>query len=190
MAATKEMTKKRQSNTTTKKVEEPVVVEEVVEKKSVRKFDASDGVLCRSVTQGHLAMEGSKTNMLYEWDDYGDETEVEYRDLVACVRSGRLSEYIYHPYFIICDDDFINEFPQLEKFYTENYSLKDLQNILKMPIDEMLTEIRRLPKGAVDSLKNLASTWVAKGKIDSVKKIKALDDEFGTDLNLIADLFQ
>lgn len=188
--ATREMKKKQVS------VEEEVETEVVETKKkttpkaTVKKFEASDGILCRSVTQGHLAMEGSKTNMMYDWDDYGDETEIEYRDLVACVRSGRLSEYIYHPYFIICDEDFINEFPQLVKFYSEHYSVKELQEILKLPVDRMIEEIHRLPNGAIDSLKSIASTWVAKGKIDSVKKIKALDDEFGTDLNLIADLFQ
>lgn len=163
---------------------------EVKEKKPKKKkhFEPSDGVICRSITQGGLFMDGEKTQMQYKWSDYGDEIEVEYRDLVAAVR--RRSPYVFNPYFIIDDDDFLAEFPQLEEFYQKSYSMRDLQNILSLPVNEMLAQLRQLPKGALESFKNIASTQVASGKLDSVKKIRALDDFFGTDYNLLQSLFQ
>ncbi len=88
------------------------------------------------------------------------------------------------------DDDFIAEFPQLAEFYEKSYSMKDLQGILALPVHEMLSQLKMLPKGALESLKNIASTQVASGKLDSVRKIKALDDFFGTDFNLLQSLFQ
>lgn len=157
-----------------------------VKKKKV--FDASEGVMCRSIVTGGLFLEGSKTKMPYKWNNYGDETEVEYRDLVALVREQ--SGYIYKPFFIIEDEDFIEEFPQLKKFYSENYSIKELSAILELPVDEMIKTISTLPKGAVDSLKKIAANQVSLGQIDSVRKIRALDDFFGTDLNLISEIFQ
>ena len=144
--------------------------------------------MCRSIVTGGLFLEGSKTKMPYKWNNYGDETEVEYRDLVALVREQ--SGYIYKPFFIIEDEDFIEEFPQLKKFYSENYSIKELSAILELPVDEMIKTISTLPKGAVDSLNKSAATQVSLGQIDSVRKIRALDDYFGTDLNLISEIFQ
>ena len=59
---------------------------ETPKKKEKKKFQQSDLIMCRSVTTGGLFLEGSKTKQLYQWNDYGDESEVEYRDLVAEVR--------------------------------------------------------------------------------------------------------
>ena len=157
------------------------------EKKQKKEFAQSDGIKCHSVVQGGLYYEGSKTGMLYSFSDYGDVTEIEYRDLVAAVRTK--SEYVYNPYFIIEDEDFLAEFPAVAKFYENQISIKDLKSILDLDISKMVSAIQLLPKSAVDNLKKIASTQIANGHLDSVKKIKALDELFGTDLNLLGELF-
>lgn len=162
------------------KYEEP---EKEVEAPQKRVFKDTDGIKCRSVISGGLYVEGMKTKMTYSWTDYGDVSEIEYRDLVAAVRSKDKS--VYEPRFIIEDKDFLEEFPTLDKFYSERFTTKDIRAILNLPIDEMIEAIDKLPKGAVDSLKSIAAKQVASGELDSVKKIKALDTLFGTDLNLI-----
>lgn len=157
------------------------------EKAQKKEFAQSDGIKCHSVVQGGLYYEGSKTGMLYSFSDYGDVTEIEYRDLVAAVRTK--SEYVYNPYFIIDDEDFLAEFPAVEKFYNDQISIKDLKAILDLDIPKMTDAIQSLPKAAVESLKKIASTQIANGRLDSVKKIRALDELFGTDLNLLGELF-
>lgn len=159
----------------------------VVPEKKVKKFDASDGVLCRSVVQGGLYMDGQKTHITYSWTDYGDVSEVEYRDLVAEVRSK--SRFVFNPWFIIEDEDFLAEFPNVKDFYEKSYTLKDLRKILELPVGQMTEEIEKLPKGAKESLKSIAAKQVATGALDSVSKIKALDKIYGTDLNLIGTFF-
>lgn len=163
-------------------------VTETKEEKPKRKFKQDEGVMCRSSVIGGLWLDGPKSKLTYRWIEYGDEEEVEYKDLVALVRSK--SSYIYNPMFIIEDEDFIEEFPQLKKFYDEQYSVKELSDVLKLPINSMVATINTLPAGAIESLKNIASTQVVNGELDSVKKIKALDECFGTELNLLASLFQ
>lgn len=167
-------------------------VKKVVEKKEPEKvekvkrtFKDSDGILCRSITQGGLYMEGAKTHMLYEWVEYGDVTFVEYSDLAAAVRIK--SNYVFSPLFIVDDEDFVNEFPQLKKFYTENYSINDLETILSYPVERMQEEIKALPKSAIESLKVLAASSINDGDLDSVSKIKVLDDLFGTKLSILAE---
>lgn len=156
------------------------------ETKNVKKtFASDDGIICRSVTQGGLYMEGAKTKMHYEWVEYGDITEVEYADLAAAVRVK--SPYVFGPLFMINDDDFVEEFPQLKKFYTENYTLSDLESILTYPLEEMVAEVKALPKSAIESLKVLAASSITEGNLDSVSKIKVLDDLFGTKLSILAE---
>ena len=168
------------------KAETAKPVKEVAPKTNPKKvFNADDGVICRSVTQGGLFMEGPKTHMHYEWVQYGDITEVEYSDLAALVRVK--STYVFGPWFMIDDEDFIEEFPQLKKFYTENYTLSDLETILSYPTDRMMDEVRALPKTAAESLKVMSASAISDGTLDSVAKIKALDDFFGTNLSLLAE---
>lgn len=170
------------------------VIEKVAEKeiekspkKAKKKFEPSEEIICRSVIPGKLFLDGAKTGRDYRWDDYGDETGVEYADLVSLVRSK--SGYIFNPFFVIDDEDFIAEFSDLQKFYAANYSIKELSDVLALPISDMVSTIKTLPKSAIDTLKSIAANQVSTGQIDSVRKIKALDQIFGTDLNLLSELF-
>lgn len=171
-------------------LEEEVTVNEDKKEttKAKKKFDPEDGILCRSVTVGGLCLTGIKSGMFYRWTEYGDETEVEYRDLAGMVRTK--SPYIYNPQFVIDDEDFITEFPQLQKFYEDSYTITDLESILSLPVQDMIANIEQLPGGAKETIKNIASSQIADGRLDSVRKIKALDDIFGTELNLLASLFE
>lgn len=167
--------------------EEGVVTEPAkVEKK--KKFAQTDLIMCRSVTSGGLFLEGSKTKQLYQWNDYGDESEVEYRDLVSEVRIK--SPFVFDPRFIVENEDFVEEFPQLKQFYSQYLSVRELRDILNLPVNQMAKKISELPKGAKDSLRNIASSMVSSGAIDSVSKIKKLDEIFETDMEFLSSLLQ
>ena len=165
--------------------EEVTTTAKVKEKK---KFDSEDLISCRSVTVGGLSLEGAKSGDHYRWLEYGDVTEVEYRDLAGLVRSK--SSYLFYPYFIVEDDDFIEEFPLLKQFYDESYTVEDLEEILSLPYSQIKGVLDTLPKGAKETIKNIASTQIANGQLDSVRTIKVLDEYFGTELNLLASMFE
>ena len=55
------------------------------------------------------------------------------------------------------------------------------------PVDKMISEISALPKSALDSIKVLAASSIDEGTLDSVKKIKALDELLGTNLSVLAE---
>lgn len=182
-AKKKPSTTKATSSKPTTVVEEKVTkVEPKVEKKV---FKDSDGIPCRSITQGALYMEGLKSHMLYEWVGYGDVTMVEYADLASAVRVK--SQFLFAPNFIIDDEDFVDQMPQLKKFYTENYSARDIEALLHIPIEKMRTEIATLPKSAVESLKSIAASAITKGELDSIKRVKVLDELLDTNLSILAE---
>lgn len=153
-----------------------------------KKYEATDGIPCRSITPGGLYMEGIKSHILYEWADNGDITEVEYQDIIAAIRSN--VSYIHKPYFIIEDEDIVSQFPQVSKIYDSMYSIKDLKDVLiSLSPREMKSVIMTLPDGAKESIKHIASQMISNGSLDSVQKIKILDEIFNTELMLMTGLF-
>jgi len=169
------------------KVEKPVV-EKAATKKTPKKFEAMDGVLCRSIVDGVLVMEGIKSKNFYKWADMNDVTEVEYQDLVSAVRSSNNS-YIYAPHFIVEDEDFLEQFPQVQKVYDSMYTITDLKEILKLPTTSMMKEIEALPNGSKDNLREIAGKMILNGQLDSVQKIKALDNFYNTNFLVTTNLY-
>ena len=168
------------------KVEKPVV-EKKVKVKTPKKFEAMDGVLCRSIVDGVLVMEGIKSKNFYKWADTNDIAEVEYQDLVSAVRSN--TSYVFAPHFIIEDEDFLEQFPQVQKVYDSMYTTADLKEILKLPATAMMKEIEALPSGSKDNLREIAGKMVLNGQLDSVQKIKALDNFYKTNFLITTNLY-
>lgn len=167
----------------TENVETTDVMEEKVVQKNDKVFNQEDLIPCRSVVSGALYIEGVRSHILYSWADYNDVIEVEYRDLVYMART-RNDANIYNPRIIIEDDDFIKQNKSVKDLYDSLYTTGDLRDIIALPVDQMKREIVKLPIGAKDSLKGIVATMIDSRSLDSVKKIKALDELFGTQMLL------
>lgn len=169
--------------TTVEEVKEVVKPEPVKVKKE---FTDSDYILCRSVWSGGLNVDSQSGN-LYRFNDYGSECEINYRDLVTMIRRG--SEHVFLPRFVILDEDFLKDFPTVQRVYGAMYTKEDLVKILELPITQMKREIEKLPKATKDSMRNLVATHIANGRLDSISKVRALTEIFGSDFNLLSELF-
>lgn len=184
-------TKTTETATVSEAVTEPVAAEPVktVEvKKEKKTYAPTDGILCKSITNGGLYMPGLKSNILYTWIDAGDVIEVEYQDLQAAIRSN--NGYVMNPFFVIEDEELVAQFPQLKKIYDALYSVGELEYVLtELSPGDMKATILSLPKGAQDSIKHLASKMVSDGRLDSVRKIKVLDEIFDTEMSIMTGLF-
>lgn len=175
-------------------IETEIVNEQVEEVKEIKPtvvkekkvFTDSDYILCRSVQSGGLNVDSQSGN-LYRFNDYGSECEINYRDLVTMIR--RNSEHVFLPRFVILDEDFLKDFPTVQKVYGTMYTKEDLVEILELPITHMKREIEKLPKATKDSMRNLVATQIATGKLDSISKVRALTEIFNSDFNLLSDLF-
>ena len=155
-----------------------------VKKKTPRKFEQSDPILCRSVTYGELLYPAKKSQLLYTWANYEDTTEVEYQDLQA-LRSTR-SASLNAPYFVIEDEELLEQWPEFKKLY-EKIAVTDIDKIFDMPINKFKAALHNLPAGFRDSIKNIASAKIIDGTLDSISKIKAIDEVFNTDLKLLIE---
>lgn len=178
-----------ENTNTTQEVSTPADTEVVTPIKAApKKFEATDAIECVSITAGELGMIGTKTGINYTWAGRGDVTEVEYQDLVAAIRGGK--KHITAPFFVIQNEDFLAEFPQVKAVYASMYSLQDLKDVFKLDVASMKATILGLPSGAQESIKSIASSMISKGQLDSVQKIKTLDEIFDTKFMLMTELYQ
>ena len=148
-------------------------------KKAPRKFKMDDLILCRSVTYGELLLPGKKSKLLYTWSNAGDVTEVEFQDLQA-LRSTR-SEYLNAPMFVIEDEELLEQWSELKALYSKVATI-DVDNLFSLPINQFRKKLSNIPNGYKESIKNVASAMIMNGTLDSIQKIKALDEILGTSL--------
>lgn len=153
-----------------------------------REFAPDEGIPCVSITTGELIVIGEKSGISYDWLGRGDVVDVEYQDLVAAIRMGKAC--IKEPYFIIQSDEFLARYPQVKEIYGGMYTFGDLRKVITdLDVQSMKLTIESLPSGAKDSIRSIASTMIQNGQLDSVSKIKMLDEIYGTDFMLLSGLY-
>lgn len=185
MATTRRTTKKAEKTTDVvdKKVE---IVEEThgaSEKTSVKKqFKDDDKIPCLSITNGEYLYVGDKSGDLYSWITDGDVVNVRYDDLMAAIRIRK--PCIFKPRFVIRDDDIVEQNPVLKGIYDSLFTSDDFRKIFTLSPNEIRNIVTKLPEGAKDSLKSMAISAIENGTLDSVQRIKVLDEIFGTDMLL------
>lgn len=147
-----------------------------------KKFNATDLITCRSITQGELLMQGKKSEILYRWSAYGDTAEIEYQDLYA-LRASR-SEYIYRPHFIIEDNALLSDpkWADVKMLYDKIYENENMAALLGLPLAQFKRALTAAPEGYRRALAIEAATRIEDGSFDSMNKIKAIDQICGTDL--------
>ena len=180
MATTRKPQTKRP--TTKKTVVESKPVEPVVVVEEKKTYADDDKILCTSITPGEYLYVGEKTKMLYSWADAGETERVRYDDLTAAIRLKK--PCVFKPRIIINDEDLLAEYPEVQAVYDAMYSKEDLARILALEAPRMMTIIKQLPDGAKDAIKSMAVRAIENGTLDSVARVKALDQYFGTDMLL------
>ena len=174
---------KKTNNDVSKNEKKEEEVSKTNEPSTKKEFGQEDLILCRSMVSGQLFVDGVRSGLLYTFADYNDTCEIEYRDLIYLVRSYK-DKTIYEPRIVIEDEDFIAENPKLAELYESLYTKGDLTKIINLPLSQMVDTINALPAGCKNALKGIAATMIDNGQLDSIQKIKALDEIFETNMLL------
>lgn len=164
--------------------DEMVTSEDVVKEtvKTPRKYAPDDKITCRSLTYGELLLTGAKTKLLYSWSNYNDTTEVDYQDLQA-LKSTK-SSYLYRPRFIIEDEELVAQWGKEFVDMYKNVVDVDVEDMFKLPLAQFKAKLKKAPRGVQQAVKNIAGEKILNGSLDSLAKIKAIDEILGTDLKL------
>jgi hypothetical protein len=144
-----------------------------------KKFAPNDQIPCRSVTVGELIHVGVKTRIQYTWADYGDVAYLEYQDLQAL--QSMKSRFILEPLFIIDDEDVVAQWEKMLKPVYDKIKEDDLEQFFALPQSKFESVLKNAPKGFQNSVKTKAVSMIQDGELDSLKKIKAIDEILGTE---------
>ena len=155
---------------------------ETTETTRAKKFAKTTLIPCRSICTGVLYVEGPNSKNDYMWWDFNDVQDIQYQDLDAFIK--RHAACVFKPQFIIEDEAFIAQNPDVKAVYDSMYTTKDLRDILGLPVNQMKKTIEELPLGAKEAIRGLAPTMIENKKLDSIEKIRVLDEIFGTQLIL------
>lgn len=177
-------TKKTIENTENKAVEETVVETKKTNAsvKAPKKYAPDEMIPCRSITYGELLLTGTKSKILYTWANYGDITEMEFQDLQA-LKSTK-SSYLFKPRFIIEDPELVEQWSNdLGKMYKEIVDV-DVEDMFRLPLNQFKAKLKKAPVGVQQAVKNVAGEKILNGTLDSLAKIRAIDEILDTDLKL------
>ena len=173
----------------TKKTTTKSVKTESKDEVETKSFAPDDEIECVSVTAGELIITGKKTGRVYDWANYGDTAYVEFQDLKAEVHNAK-SRPIYDPLFMIEDEDVLAlpEFAKVAESYKDALSIDEIDNLFNLSQQQFASQLKKLPVGIKNTIKSIARDKMEDGTLDSINKIKILDQVLGTDLyNLLGN---
>lgn len=170
------------TKTITKKTDETAVTQKENTKPVTKKFEPTDLIEVRSITQGELLMPGKKSGILYRWSAFGDITEVEYQDLYT-LKASR-SNFVYKPLFIIENEELLNDtkWKDVKSLYDSMYTTEDINSVFKLTAQQLRRQLKTMPSGLINAILIEASNRIDNGTLDSINKIKAFDEVCGSDL--------
>ena len=149
-------------------------------KKQTRKFDPTETFPCRSVCYGELILEGYKSKILYTWANCGDYADVEYQDLQALQL--RKSKFLTDPLFIIEDEELVEHWGTLLRPIYSKIEEEDIEQLLKLTPSQLKKRLNAMPVGIKESIKTMAAAKIMSGELDSLNRIKVIDEVLGTEL--------
>ena len=147
-----------------------------------REYKPADLIPCTSVTVGELICIGPRTGQRYNAFGYGDRIQIEYQDLMAFKM--KHSSYLYMPYLTIDDEDLLSDpaWADVRDIDTKIYMTDDLNKFFNLPVNQMKSILNNSPNGFKTAVRVMAMTKLDSGELDSINRIKMLDEVLGTDL--------
>lgn len=182
MATTKRTTTKKAAAKPAIQSEEFVTASAKLAVNEKREYKDSDKIPCFSITPGEYLFEGDKSKTVYSWINQGVVEGVRYDDLTSAIRTRK--PCVFKPRVVIQDEEFLEDYPEIQRLYESMYSKEDLAKVLALDPQRMTEVIKALPDGAKDAIKYLAVEAIENGTLDSVGRVRALDQIYGTDLLL------
>ena len=170
-------------NTTVKETEDVDVVEESknieIPKKTPKKFQPGDMVICRCVRPNKVIFYSSKTDTRYEFGGYGDINEIDYSDLQKLKASK--SPILFQPKILIEDEDLREQWARdLEEVSDEYDGIYNTDDLFDREPAEFERFIRNASNGVKELVKLSAARLIHEDKLTDLRIIRIIDDVLGT----------
>lgn len=153
-----------------------------------KEYDAYDLIPCQSLVNGTMYYLSPKSNTMYTWDNNGSIVDMTYEDLLVMKQSH--SELMYRPCLMIMDEELLSQprWANVKSIY-DNYdvlSLGDATKIISLDSLSLKKALDKLTPSMRVVICNTAATMIENGTLDSIAKIKVIDEVCGTELYSLA----
>ncbi|WP_425203608.1 hypothetical protein [Priestia megaterium] len=178
----------RKTTTAKKEVTEQVEAQETVEtpevkqtvRKQKKKLNRDDLILIMNSTAGRLVHTSRKTGQEWLFTEYGQTDEMELGELVTLNNSS--PAMLREPWLLILDEDAV-EYLGLKKLYENILTEEEMEEFFNASVEQMEALLEKLPKGMKELVAGLAKKKVENGTLDSISKIKLIEEKLKVTLN-------
>ena len=172
------MTRKNQNNstknTTRETTDEPVSF-------TAKDIDPNQIVTVRNGFNGKLVYISPRTHEIFKWESFGDEQEMELRELRNAKSSAK--KFFINNWFMFDEANvWVIDYLGLNQYYKNALTLDDFDDLFTKPASEIELIISQLSKGQKQSVAYMARQLILDGKIDSRSVVAALERSLGVDI--------
>lgn len=168
---------------------EEVKVEQPKKLRGIGEIPSHEQFTVKSLRNNLVVYKDSRSGTLYKWNDYGDNVQMPWSDILNM----RSSSKHFVDNMMICfeDEEIINAFKLKEK-YEEVFSKYDNDMIINGHVHELQEVIPNLPHSLkmslLDRAREVAHAELESGEfklLESTSRIKMIKELLGLDLNLL-----
>lgn len=141
------------------------------------KIDDNELITVKNATQGTLIYKDSDDCEIV-WEDFGEEKELTMRELFIMKKKNIL---FFKENWIEVNAIVLNALG-VSSFYTNAISIDEYEELFNLEAEQLKERIEKLPKSIKDSIGLRAIKLINDGVLDSMKKIKVLEDVLGYSL--------
>lgn len=172
----------------TKQKKEPQLKQQTVQEHDNRESvliskesDLPQYVTVRNGFQGKLVYKSSRTGEKFTWDSFGDEQEIDLRELrnakSSCKKMFENNWFMFNE-----SDEWVIDYLGVRQYYRTTIHIDDFDSIFKMTPANIKSTVGSMSDGLKKSVAYRARVLIANGEIDSRKSILALEDALGVEL--------
>lgn len=170
---------------TTSNVKEPTVkVETTIEKTEPivpKDVDPSTIITVKNGFQGRLVYISPRSRERFVWEEFGDEQEMELRELRNAKSSAK--SFFENNWFMFDEENaWVIPYLGLNRYYKYAIKLEDFDEIFEKTPDQIKSIVDEMSVGQKKSLSYRARQLMADGEIDSRKVISALEEALDVEL--------
>lgn len=168
--------------TSTKPVQEENIAAVEIEKPIVAKeIDPTQYVTVLNGYQGKLTYKSGKTGETFRWSEFGDEQEMELRELRNAKNTYK--KYFEKNWFMFPDEYlWVIDYLGVRRLYKNAIRVDEFDNVFEKSAEEIKDIIDKLSDGQKKAVAFRANTLISEGKIDSNKVIRTLEEALGVEL--------
>lgn len=107
------------------------------------------------------------------WNEFGDTELMEYSELMTMRNSARR---FFEDNLIWIDDETVREALNVTKYYKDAVSTRNLDDLFRMSVDVIKQKISLMSDSNKNAVAQRAQSAINSGKLDSVKKIRAIEE--------------